>query len=87
MVMALLADRINLSSTLLRNGILAISVMFLVFQATSSANDALRFGPNGRYWAAKEFQTQPIHKYVKDLPVDSSLMSNQPQQLFAVWQK
>ncbi|MFM8688814.1 MAG: hypothetical protein ACKODR_08660, partial [Acidimicrobiaceae bacterium] len=42
---------------------------------------------NGRYWAAKEFQTQPIHKFVKNLPVDSSLMSNQPQQLFAVWQK
>jgi hypothetical protein len=87
LVVALLADRINLSSTLLRNGFLAVSVMFLGFQALSSANDALRFGRDGRYWAAKEFQTQPIHKFVKDLPVDSSMMSNQPQQLFAIWQK
>lgn len=87
LIVAVLVDRMNLSSTLIRNGFLAISVMFLVFQATSSANDALRFGRDGRYWAAKEFQTQPIHKYVKDLPVDSSLMSNQPQQMFAVWQK
>lgn len=87
LVMALLADRINLSSTLLRKVFLAVSVIFLVFQAMSSANDALRFGRDGRYWAAKEFQTQPIHKFVKNLPTDSSLMSNQPQQLFAVWQK
>ena len=87
LLVAVLVDRINLSSTLLRNGLLAVSVMFLGFQAFSSANDALRFGRNGRYWAAKEFQTQPIHKFVKNLPVDSSLMSNQPQQLFAVWQK
>jgi hypothetical protein len=87
LIVAVLIDRINLSSTLLRNGLLAVSVMFLGFQALSSANDALRFGRNGRYWAAKEFQTQPIHKFLKGLPVDSSLMSNQPQQLFAVWQK
>ncbi|MFM9120969.1 MAG: hypothetical protein ACKOQT_11715, partial [Acidimicrobiaceae bacterium] len=87
LLVAVLVDRINLSSTLLRNGLLAVSLMFLGFQALSSANDALRFGRNGRYWAAKEFQTQPIHKFVKNLPVDSSLMSNQPQQLFAVWQK
>jgi hypothetical protein len=87
LIVAVLVDRINLSSTLVRNGFLAISVMFLVFQALLSANDALRFGRDGRYWAAKEFQTQPIHKFVKNLPTDSSLMSNQPQQLFAVWQK
>jgi len=87
LIVAVFVDRINLSSTLLRKVFLAVSVMFLVFQALSSANDALRFGRDGRYWAAKEFQTQPIHKFVKDLPTDSSLMSNQPQQLFAVWQK
>ncbi|MFM8452622.1 MAG: hypothetical protein ACKOAQ_07150, partial [Acidimicrobiaceae bacterium] len=46
LIVAVLVDRINLSSTLLRNGFLAISVMFLVFHATSSANDALRFGRN-----------------------------------------
>ncbi|MFZ9644500.1 MAG: hypothetical protein ACO290_05770 [Ilumatobacteraceae bacterium] len=87
LVVALLVDRINLSSTLLRKGFLAIFVMFLVFQALSSANDALRFGRDGRYWAAEAFQIQPIHKFVKNLPTDSSLMSNLPQQLFAVWQK
>jgi len=87
LIVAVLVDRINFSSTLLRNGFLAISVMFLVFQATSSANDALRFGRDGRYWAAEAFQIQLIHEFVNDLPVDSSLMSNQPQQLFAIWQK
>ena len=87
LVVALLTDRFKLSSTLLRKGFLAVSVLFLGFQALSSINDALRFGRDGRYWAAKEFQTQPIHKFVKDLPTDSSLMSNQPQQLSAIWQK
>jgi hypothetical protein len=87
LVVALLADRINVSSPSLRKATIAIFAMFLGFQALSSVADALRFGRDGRYWAAKEFQTQPIHKFVKNLPTDSSLMSNQPQQLFAVWQK
>jgi hypothetical protein len=87
LIVALLVDRINLSSTLLRKGFLAISVMFWVFQALSSVADVLRFGRDGRYWAAEAFQIQPIHEFVKDLPIDSSLMSNQPQQLFAIWQK
>ena len=87
LVVALLADRIKLSSTVLRNGFLAVSIMFLCFQAMSSTNDALRFGRDGRYWAAEEFQTQQIHKFVKDLPADSSLMSNRPQQLFVIRQK
>jgi hypothetical protein len=87
LIVALLVDRINLSSTLLRKGFLAISVMFWVFQSLSSVADVLRFGRDGRYWAAEAFQIQPIHEFVKDLPIDSSLMSNQPQQLFAIWQK
>ncbi|MGA1070920.1 MAG: hypothetical protein ACO3TW_08265, partial [Ilumatobacteraceae bacterium] len=54
LVVALLADRINVSSQSLRNAAIAIFAMFLVFQALSSANYALRFGRDGRYWAAKE---------------------------------
>ncbi len=87
LVVTLLTDRINLSSTFLRKGFLAIFLVFIGFQAVSSINDAIRFGRDGRYWAAKEFQTQPIHKFVKNLPDDISLMSNQPQQLSAIWQK
>ena len=87
LVVALLADRIKVSSQSLRKAIIAIFAFFLGFQALSSIADALRFGRNGRYWAAEAFQIQPIHKFVKDLPTDSSLMSNLPQQLFAVWQK
>ena len=87
LVVALLADRIKVSSQSLRKAIIAIFAMFLAFQAPSSIADALRFGRDSRYWAAEAFQIQPIHKFVKDLPVDSSLMSNQPQQLFAIWQK
>jgi hypothetical protein len=66
---------------------ISIFSMFLGFQALSSVADVLRFGRDGRYWAAEAFQIQPIHEFVKDLPIDSSLMSNQPQQLFAIWQK
>ena len=87
LVVALLADRINVSSQSLRKVTIAIFAIFLGFQALSSVDDALRFGREGRYWAAKAFQIQPIHEFVKDLPADSSLMSNQPQQLFAIWQK
>jgi hypothetical protein len=87
LIVALLADRINISSQSLRKATIAIFAFFLGFQALSSVADALRFGRDGRYWAAEAFQSQPIHEFVKDLPVSSSLMSNQPQQLFAIWQK
>jgi hypothetical protein len=87
LVVALLADRIIVSSQSLRKVAISIFVMFLGFQALSGVADALRFGRDGRYWAAEAFQIQPIHEFVKDLPTDSSLMSNLPQQLFAVWQK
>jgi len=87
LVVALLADRINVSAQSLRKVAISIFVMFLGFQALSGVADALKFGRDGRYWAAEAFQIQPIHEFVKDLPTDSSLMSNLPQQLFAVWQK
>ena len=87
LVVALLADRINVSSQSLRKVAISIFVMFLGFQALSGVADALKFGRDGRYWAAEAFQIQPIHEFVKDLPTDSSLMSNLPQQLFAIWQK
>ena len=87
LVVALLADRIHSSSQSLRMVAIAIFAIFLGFQALSGVADALRFGRDGRYWAAEAFQIQPIHEFVKDLPTDSSLMSNLPQQLFAVWQK
>jgi hypothetical protein len=87
LVVALLADRIHSSSQSLRKVAIAIFAIFLGFQALSGVADALRFGRDGRYWAAEAFQIQPIHEFVKDLPTDSSLMSNLPQQLFAVWQK
>jgi hypothetical protein len=87
LVVALLADRINVSSQSLHKVTISIFSMFLGFQALSSVADVLRFGRDGRYWAAEAFQIQPIHEFVKDLPIDSSLMSNQPQQLFAIWQK
>ena len=87
LVVALLADRIIVSSQSLRKVAISIFVMFLGFQALSGVADALKFGRDGRYWAAEAFQIQPIHEFVKDLPTDSSLMSNLPQQLFAIWQK
>jgi hypothetical protein len=87
LVVALLADRVKVSSQSLRKVAISIFLMFLGFQALSGVADALRFGRDGRYWAAEAFQIQPIHEFVKDLPTDISLMSNLPQQLFAVWQK
>jgi hypothetical protein len=87
LVVALLADRINVSSQSLRKVAISIFVMFLGLQALSGVANALKFGRDGRYWSAEAFQIQPIHEFVKDLPTDSSLMSNLPQQLFAVWQK
>ena len=87
LVVAILIDNIQVSSKLLSTTSKVIFVLLVAFQAVLSINDALRFGRDGRYWSAQAFQDQPIHQFVKSLPKSSSLMSNQPQQLFAVWQR
>ena len=86
LVVAILIDNIRVSSSLLRTTSKVIFVLFVAFQAVSSIDDVIGFGRDGRYWSAQAFQDQPIHQFVKTLPTSSSLMSNQPQQLFAVWQ-
>ena len=62
-------------------------IVLVALQTVSSINDAIKFGQDGRYWAARDFINQPLHKFVNSLPTNSLLMSNQPQELFAVWQK
>lgn len=87
LIVALTVDKIRFSSSWLRQGFTALFVLFVVMQAVASTNDALTFGRDGRHWAAKTLKDQPIHQFVMSLPSDSSLMSNQPQQLFSVWQR
>jgi hypothetical protein len=87
LIVAITIDRIQINIKWLRQSVYALFVIFIGFQALSSTNDALSFGQSGRHWAAKTIKDQPIHKFVMSLPSDSSLMSNQPQQLYSVWQK
>ena len=84
---AITLDRVRFNTKWLNQSFTTLFVVFVAFQAVSSINDALRFGRDGRYWSARAFQDQPIHQFVKSLPKSSSLMSNQAQQLFAVWQR
>ena len=86
-VVAITLDRVRFNKNWIHQSFTTLFVVFVAFQAISSINDALRFGQDGRYWSARAFQDQPIHQFVKSLPKSTSLMSNQPQQLFAVWQR
>ena len=87
LIVALTFDKIRFSSSWLRQSVAALFIIFVGFQALSSTTDALSFGQSGRHWAAKTIKSLPIHQFVMSLPSDSSLMSNQPQQLFSVWQR
>jgi hypothetical protein len=87
LIVALTVDNIKFSSSWLRHGFTTLFVLFIAMQAVSSTNDALTFGRNGRHWASLSIKNLPIHQFVASLPSDSSLMSNRPQQLFAIWQK
>ena len=87
LIVAITIDQIQINTKWLRQSVAALFVIFVGFQALSSTNDALSFGQSGRHWAAKTIKDQPIHKFVMSLPSESSLMSNQPQQLYSVWQK
>jgi hypothetical protein len=85
LIIAITVDKIKPKPLRLAFGGLFSALVAL--QAFSSINDSIKFGQDGRYWAARDFIDQPLHKFVESLSTNSLLMSNQPQQLFAVWQE
>ena len=86
-IVAITIDSFRISAKWLRQSVATLFILFVAFQALSSTTDALSFGRDGRHWAAKTIKKLPIHQFVRSLPSDSSLMSNQPQQLYSVWQQ
>jgi len=87
LIVAITIDNVRINARWLRQSVATLFVAFVAFQALSSTTDALSFGRDGRHWAGKTIKDQPIHRFVMSLPIDSSLMSNQPQQLYSVWQQ
>jgi len=85
LIVAITVDKIKPKP--LRLAFAGLFTALVALQAFSSINDSIKFGQEGRYWAARDFIEQPLHKFVDSLPTNSLLMSNQPQQLFAVWQE
>lgn len=87
LTVAITIDSFKINTKWLRQSIATLFILFVAFQALSSTKDALAFGRDGRHWAGKTIKNLPIHQFVVSLPSDSSLMSNQPQQLYSVWQQ
>ena len=87
LIIALTVDKIKIKPKPLRLAFSGFFTALVALQAFSSLNDSIKFGQDGRYWAARDFINQPLHKFVDSLPTNSLLMSNQPQELFAVWQE
>jgi hypothetical protein len=87
LIVAITIDKIEIKPKSLRLAFGGLFTALVALQAFSSINDSIKFGQDGRYWAARDFIDQPIHKFIDSLPKNSLMMSNQPQQLFAVWQE
>ena len=87
LIIAITVDKINIKPKPLRLSFAGLFTALVALQAFSSINDSIKFGQDGRYWAARDFIDQPLNKFIDSLPTNSLLMSNQPQQLFAVWQE
>jgi hypothetical protein len=87
LIVAVTVDKIKIKTKPLRLAFAGLFTALVALQAFSSINDSIKFGQDGRYWAARNFIDQPLHKFVDSLPKNSLMMSNQPQQLFAVWQE
>ena len=87
LIVAMTVDKIKIKPRPLRLAFGGLFTALVALQALSSLNDSIKFGKDGRYWAAPDFINQPLHKFVNSLPTNSLLMSNQPQELFAVWQE
>ena len=87
LIIAMTVDKIKIKPKPLQLALGGLFTALVALQALSSINDSIKFGKDGRYWAARDFINQPLHKFVDSLPINSLLMSNRPQELFAVWQK
>jgi hypothetical protein len=87
LIVAITVDKIKIKLNPLRLAFAGLFTALVALQAFSSFNDSIKFGQDGRYWSARDFIDQPLHKFVDSLPTNSLLMSNQPQQLLAVWQE
>ena len=87
LIVAMTVDKIKIKPRPLRLAFSGLFTALVALQVLSSLNDSITFGQDGRYWTARDFINQPLHKFVDSLPTNSLLMSNQPQQLFAVWQE
>ena len=87
LMVAITVNKVSIKQKPLRLVLGGLFIALVALQTVSSINDAIKFGQDGRYWAARDFINQPLHKFVNSLPTNSLLMSNQPQELFAVWQK
>ena len=87
LIVAITIDKIHFTAKWLRQSITWLFIIFVAFQAVSTTTYALTFGRDGRHWSTKTFKNLPIHQFVVSLPSDSSLMSNQPQQLYSVWRQ
>jgi hypothetical protein len=87
LIVAITVDKIKIGPKPLQLAFAGLFTALVALQAFSSINDSIKFGQDGRYWAARDFIDQPLHKFIDFLPKNSLMMSNQPQQLFAVWQE
>ena len=85
--MAIVIEKIKPRQNVLRVVVCGIFIVIVGWQLTRAVTDATKFGRDGRYWSANSFQDSPINQFAKSLPTSSSLLSNQPQQLFAIWRK
>jgi hypothetical protein len=54
-----------------------------VWHLRSTVQDASAFGREGRHWGSRGFTDTPLHEFVRSLPADVSLFSNEPQSLSA----
>lgn len=86
-ILAIVIEKIKPRQNVLRVVVCGIFIVIVGWQLTRAVTDATKFGRDGRYWSVNSFQNSPINQFAKSLPTSSSLLSNQPQQLFAIWRK
>ena len=86
-ILAIVIEKILPKQKFLRVVVCGIFIVSLGIHLTQAVTDAIKFGRDGRHWSANSFQNSPINQFAKSLPTSSSLLSNQPQQLFAIWQQ
>lgn len=91
LILAIALSRIttgeSITAHFVARGLATLALVLVAWHGVTTATEGWQYGTQGRRWSAIDHQVMPIHLFVRALPSDTALFSNEPQSLFAATYK